>query len=44
MLIPVGQRARQELLRITRTSTSWKEESLIPVLFVPMPGEISDSR
>jgi protein-L-isoaspartate(D-aspartate) O-methyltransferase len=44
MLIPVGQRARQQLLRITRTSTSWKEESLIPVLFVPMTGEISDSR
>ncbi len=36
MLIPVGERRRQTLLRIERTPTGITQSELIPVLFVPM--------
>ena len=38
MLIPVGERRRQTLVRIERTRDATRQESLIPVLFVPMTG------
>ena len=41
MLIPVGERRRQTLFRIERTSSGTQQESLIPVLFVPMTGDPS---
>lgn len=41
MVIPVGE-LYQELLLITRTEKGIKKESIIPVLFVPMRGEIQE--
>ena len=38
MLIPVGERNAQTLLRVTPSSHGWREEPLLPVLFVPMTG------
>lgn len=38
LVIPVGS-ARQELLRITRTTTGYLRETIIPVRFVPMTGK-----
>ena len=38
MLIPVGERNAQMLMRVKRGPTHWMEEPLIPVLFVPMTG------
>lgn len=38
MLIPVGERRRQTLFRIERTPEGTHQESLLPVLFVPMTG------
>jgi len=38
MILPVGDRA-QELIRITKTKTGTKKETLFPVRFVPMTGE-----
>ncbi len=40
MLVPVGNRRQQTLLRITKTHTGWSEDKLLPVLFVPMTGEV----
>jgi protein-L-isoaspartate(D-aspartate) O-methyltransferase len=40
MLIPIGERQRQTLWKITRTSTGFDRESLHAVLFVPMTGEV----
>jgi protein-L-isoaspartate(D-aspartate) O-methyltransferase len=41
MLIPVGERRRQTLFRIERTTDGTRSESLLPVLFVPMTGDPS---
>jgi protein-L-isoaspartate(D-aspartate) O-methyltransferase len=38
LVIPVGK-LFQSLLRITRTKDGFREESVIPVRFVPMTGE-----
>jgi protein-L-isoaspartate(D-aspartate) O-methyltransferase len=38
MLIPVGERRRQTLFRVERTPQGTRQESLLPVLFVPMTG------
>jgi protein-L-isoaspartate(D-aspartate) O-methyltransferase len=38
MVLPVGKNF-QELTRIRRTTTGFKEEKLLPVRFVPMTGE-----
>jgi protein-L-isoaspartate(D-aspartate) O-methyltransferase len=44
MVIPVGEESRQQsLLRITRTSQGFREESLMQVRFVPLVEESSDS-
>ena len=39
MLIPVGERQRQTLLKIERTPTGVTQQPLIPVLFVPMTAD-----
>jgi protein-L-isoaspartate(D-aspartate) O-methyltransferase len=39
LVIPVGSRSRQELLRFVRRGDEWHEESLGPVAFVPLIGE-----
>jgi protein-L-isoaspartate(D-aspartate) O-methyltransferase len=39
MVIPVGTRMQQELLRVTRHGDRWTRESLGPVAFVPLIGE-----
>ncbi|MBW1877680.1 MAG: protein-L-isoaspartate(D-aspartate) O-methyltransferase [Deltaproteobacteria bacterium] len=39
LVIPVGGRFRQELMVIERTERGFREESALPVLFVPMTGE-----
>ena len=39
MLVPVGERRHQMLMRIQRRGRAWDEEPLLPVLFVPMTGE-----
>ncbi|MCC5834315.1 MAG: protein-L-isoaspartate(D-aspartate) O-methyltransferase [Opitutales bacterium] len=39
MVIPVGQ-SYQELFVITRTEDGWNEETVFPVRFVPMTGEV----
>ena len=38
LILPVG-RFYQDLIRIRRTSTGLKKETLLPVRFVPMTGE-----
>jgi protein-L-isoaspartate(D-aspartate) O-methyltransferase len=38
LIIPVGKRY-QSLLKVTRTKTGYRGESVIPVRFVPMTGE-----
>ena len=38
MLIPVGERNAQTLMRVKPNGRGWQEESLLPVLFVPMTG------
>jgi protein-L-isoaspartate(D-aspartate) O-methyltransferase len=38
MLVPVGERHAQTLLRVTPSSQGWREVPLLPVLFVPMTG------
>jgi protein-L-isoaspartate(D-aspartate) O-methyltransferase len=35
MVIPIGARGRQTLLRVTRTGTDFEREELLPVSFVP---------
>jgi protein-L-isoaspartate(D-aspartate) O-methyltransferase len=39
MVIPVGDRRQQELLRFSAADSGWREESLGPVAFVPLVGE-----
>ncbi len=38
LIIPVGKRY-QSLLKVTRTEDGFRQETVIPVRFVPMPGE-----
>ena len=38
LLMPVGEREQQRLLRLRRTATGWEEEWLDPVRFVPLIG------
>ena len=38
MLVPVGERSKQMLTRVRRRTGRWEEETLLPVLFVPMTG------
>ncbi len=38
LVIPIGQRDEQHLLRITHTDTGLRQESLGPVRFVPLVG------
>jgi protein-L-isoaspartate(D-aspartate) O-methyltransferase len=38
MVLPIGDRFQQFLQRVRRTGESWKVESLIPVMFVPLYG------
>jgi protein-L-isoaspartate(D-aspartate) O-methyltransferase len=38
LVIPIGSRDEQRLLRIVRTADGWREESLGPVRFVPLVG------
>ena len=35
LVIPIGARGRQMLLRVTRTGDEFKREELLPVSFVP---------
>lgn len=39
LVIPVGSRTHQELLRFARRGDQWLDESLGPVAFVPLIGE-----
>jgi protein-L-isoaspartate(D-aspartate) O-methyltransferase len=39
MILPVGD-ALQELVVLTRQGDEWREESVLPVRFVPMTGEV----
>ena len=36
LVIPVGGRARQSLVLVTRHGSSFQEETLVPVIFVPL--------
>ena len=38
LILPIGDRHQQFLQRMRRTGDSWKVESLIPVMFVPLYG------
>jgi protein-L-isoaspartate(D-aspartate) O-methyltransferase len=38
LVIPIGTRDEQRLLRIVRTPQGWREDSLGPVRFVPLVG------
>jgi len=42
LIIPVGEQF-QRLLRVTRTEDGFREESVIPVRFVPMTGKARDN-
>ena len=44
MLIPVGERKRQTLLKVERTAAGIQQTQLIPVLFVPMTSGLRGSR
>ncbi|MEM9459421.1 MAG: protein-L-isoaspartate(D-aspartate) O-methyltransferase [Myxococcota bacterium] len=39
LVLPVGERGRQVLMVVTRTSAGSERERVIPVAFVPMTGE-----
>jgi len=41
LVVPVGVDV-QQLVRITRTETGFREERLVPVRFVPMTGEVQN--
>jgi protein-L-isoaspartate(D-aspartate) O-methyltransferase len=41
LVIPVGK-YYQRLLRVTRTKDGYREESVIPVRFVPMTGKAQE--
>jgi len=43
MLVPTGDRRAQVLWRVRRTPTELERERLLPVLFVPMTGDVSGS-
>jgi protein-L-isoaspartate(D-aspartate) O-methyltransferase len=38
LVVPTGERHQQMLQRVRRSGDSWKVESLIPVMFVPLFG------
>ena len=42
MLVPTGDRKEQMLYRYTRRPHEWVQDSLTPVLFVPMTGDVSE--
>jgi len=42
LVIPVGERFYQELMVIERTERGFREQSVLPVLFVPMTGEAQE--
>jgi protein-L-isoaspartate(D-aspartate) O-methyltransferase len=44
MVIPVGERFDQTLVRITRRGGEFVRETLVPTLFVPMTGAAEESR
>ena len=39
MVIPVGSRQNQELMKVTRTDDSYSVRSMDPCRFVPLVGE-----
>jgi protein-L-isoaspartate(D-aspartate) O-methyltransferase len=39
LVIPIGDRAEQQLVRVVRTRQGWRQEQLGPVRFVPLVGE-----
>lgn len=39
MVLPVGKRRRQKLLRVTAAATGFRREVLLPVAFVPLIGD-----
>jgi protein-L-isoaspartate(D-aspartate) O-methyltransferase len=39
LLVPVGSKEEQQLLLVTRTGTSFMQETLAPVRFVPLVGD-----
>jgi protein-L-isoaspartate(D-aspartate) O-methyltransferase len=41
LVIPVGKHY-QSLIRVTRTKDGFREESVIPVRFVPMTGKAQE--
>jgi protein-L-isoaspartate(D-aspartate) O-methyltransferase len=41
LVIPVGKHY-QSLIRVTRTRAGYREESVIPVRFVPMTGKAQE--
>ena len=43
LIIPVGDE-RQQMTIITRTEKGYREETVLPVRFVPMTGEAQQSR
>jgi len=43
MMVPTGDRRQQTLWRYTRRPQEWSRESLTPVLFVPMTGDVSEN-
>lgn len=42
LLLPVGGQGVQELVLLERQATGWREERILPVLFVPMTGEAQE--
>ncbi|HBL17062.1 MAG TPA: protein-L-isoaspartate O-methyltransferase [Elusimicrobia bacterium] len=40
LVMPVGPLTYQELIRMRRTKTGFEKETLMPVIFVPMTGEV----
>ena len=38
MIIPIGGRGRQSLLRVTRNGNEFDKEDLLAVSFVPLPS------
>lgn len=40
LVMPIGPSSHQELIRMRRTRTGFEKETLLPVLFVPMTGEV----
>ena len=42
LVIPVGPSGDQELVRLTRTDGGFRRDTVVPVAFVPMTGEVRD--